>query len=57
MSKFYEGRRRGPKKVAWFEVSGSRERACLVPIGNEDSGFRRNAVAGKHAGQAVAGEG
>ena len=54
---FYEARRRGPKKVAWFMVNGSRDRDCLIPIGDEDFGFRRNAVEGEHVEQAVTGEG
>ena len=56
MSNLFEGGRVS-KKVDWFEVSGSRERDCLVPFGDEDFRFRGNAVAGKHVDQAVAGEG
>ena len=53
----YEWRRTGRRKIAWFEFNGSRERDCLVPIGDEDFGFRGNAVAGEHANQIVAGKG
>lgn len=36
----------GLKKVAWFAISGSRKRDCLVPIGYEDLGFRERGRVG-----------
>ena len=41
-----EGRRRCPKKVAWFKISIARVRDALLAIGVEDFGFGGEAVAG-----------
>ena len=42
-----EGRRRSPKKVAWF-ISKAREWDALSAISDEDLGFGGEAVAGEH---------
>ena len=49
----YEGRGKGPKEVARFEIDRSRERDCLVPIGDGGFGFRGNTVPGEHVKQVV----
>ena len=51
-----EGRRRIPKKVAWFNISKAQERNALSTIGDENLGFEEEVVAGEHIDQALAGE-
>ena len=56
MSEFLRGEKKGSQEGRLVQGQWQ-ERECLVPIGDEGLGFRRNAVAGEHVDQAVVGEG